>query len=111
MISIPAAIVEPAISLSIVATALFAIRGGTADARPWLAGLIGLVHGLGFASNLDSLGVAASQRIAALAAFNLGIDVAQTVVVLIVIAGLWPIGRVRVDGIAWVRTAGATGAA
>ena len=111
VISIPAAVVEPAISLSIVATALFAIRGGTADARLGLAGLIGLIHGLGFASNLDTLGVAASQRIAALAAFNLGIDLAQTVVVLIVIAGLWAIGRVRVEGISWVRTAGATGAA
>ena len=111
VISIPAAIVEPAISLSIVVTAVFAIRGGTADARLWLAGLIGLIHGLGFASNLDTLGVAASQRIAALAAFNFGIDVAQTVVVLIVIAGLWAISRVRVEGITWVRTAGATGAA
>lgn len=111
VISVPAAIVEPAISLSIVVTAVFAIRGGTADARLWLAGLIGLIHGLGFASNLDTLGVAASQRIAALAAFNFWIDVAQTVVVLIVLGALWSIGRVRVEGIAWARVAGATGAA
>lgn len=89
VISVPASIVEPAISLSIVAAAVLTVRGSTAEARPWLAGLVGVVHGLGFASNLGSLGVAASQRITALAAFNLGVDVAQTVVVLVAIGGLW----------------------
>ena len=67
LISIPAWVVEPAISLSIVAAAVLALRGRASEARPWIAGLIGLVHGLGFASSLGSLGVVTSQRIAALA--------------------------------------------
>lgn len=111
MISVPASVVEPAISLSIVVAAVLAIRGRTTDARPWLAGLVGLVHGLGFASNLSSLGVAASQRVAAIAAFNLGVDVAQTAVVLAVIGVLWLSTQVVADRMAWVRVAGATGAA
>ncbi len=119
VISIPSAIVEPAISLSIVAAAVLVIRDlrsrSNSDqpthTRPWLAAIIGLVHGLGFASNLGSLGVAASQRIAALAAFNLGIDIAQTVVVLLVIAALWLSGRVLAERTVWLRLAAASGAA
>ena len=111
MISVPASIVEPAISLSIVIAAVLAIRGRPTDARPWLAGLVGIVHGLGFASNLNSLGVAASQRVAALAAFNLGIDLAQTVVVLAIIGVLWLATEVVTDRMAWVRVAAASGAA
>lgn len=111
LISVPASIVEPAISLSIVAAAVLAIRGSTAEARPALAGLVGIVHGLGFASNLSSLGVAASQRVTALAAFNLGVDIAQTVVVLVVIGALWLSTQVLAQRMSWVRIAGATAAA
>lgn len=111
VVSVPAAIVEPAISLSIVAAAVLAIRGSSAEARPVLAGLVGVVHGLGFASNLSSLGVAASQRITALAAFNIGVDLAQTAVVLVVIGGLWLSAQILADRMSWVRVAGAAGAA
>lgn len=103
LITVPAGVVEPAISLSIVAAALLAMRGRASEARPWIAAAIGLVHGLGFASSLGTLGVATSQRAPALAAFNLGIDVAQTVVVLTVIAALWGISRVLADRMIWVR--------
>ncbi len=118
VVSISASIVEPAISLSIVAGAVVVVRNlrrGNDDeapeTRPWLAALIGLIHGLGFASNLDSLGVAASQRIAALAAFNFGIDIAQTLVVLIVIAALWLSNQVLAERAVWLRMASASFAA
>lgn len=111
LISIPAWVVEPAISLSIVAAAVLAIRGRADDARPWIAAVIGVVHGLGFASSLDSLGVVTSQRIAALAAFNFGIDVAQTAFVLLVIGGLWLCGQILAHRVVWVRTAVAASAA
>ena len=103
VISVPAGLVEPAIALSIVAAAVLVISGRTDGARPWIAGLIGLVHGLGFASSLASLGLATSQRAPALAAFNVGIDVAQTAVVLMIVAALWLASRVLVDRMAWVR--------
>ncbi len=103
VISVPAALVEPAIALSIVAAAVLVMSGRADGARPWIAGLIGLVHGLGFASSLASLGLATSQRAPALAAFNVGIDVAQTAVVLTILAALWLASRALVDRMAWVR--------
>ncbi len=103
LISIPAGIVEPAISMSIVAAAVLAIRGNASDARTWIAAAIGLVHGLGFASSLSSLGVATAQRATALAAFNLGIDVAQTAVVLAVIGVLWLASKALADRMWLVR--------
>jgi len=111
LISIPAWVVEPAISLSIVVAAALAMRGRASDARPWIAGLVGLVHGLGFASSLGGLGVATSQRITALAAFNLGIDIAQTVVVLLVIGVLWLCNRLFANRTVWVRSSVAGAAA
>ena len=103
VISIPASVVEPAIALSIVAAAVLVIGGRADGARPWIAGLIGMVHGLGFASSLSSLGLATSQRAPALAAFNIGIDVAQTAVVLLILGGLWLVSKVLVERMAWVR--------
>ena len=102
LISVPAAIVEPAISLSIVAAAVLAIWGRATHARPWIAAVIGVVHGLGFASSLASIGVATTQRAPALAAFNLGIDVAQTVVVLVVLGALWLASRSLTNRMVWV---------
>lgn len=111
LVSIPAWVVEPAISLSIVAAAVLAIRGRASKSRPWIAAIIGLVHGLGFASSLDSLGVATSQQAVALTAFNLGIDVAQTAVVLGVIGVLWLSARILDERIVWLRTSLASASA
>ncbi|MGA9278722.1 HupE/UreJ family protein [Ilumatobacter sp.] len=111
LVSVPAWVVEPAISLSIVAAAVLAIRGRARDARPWIAALVGLIHGLGFASSLGGLGVATSQRLLALGAFNLGIDIAQTLFVLLVVAALWLFSLVLDQRVVWVRTAAATGCA
>lgn len=106
VISVPAGIVEPAIALSIAAAAVVAVCGRAADARPWVVGGIGLVHGLGFASSLSGLGVATAQRVPALAAFNIGVDVAQTVVVLMVTATLWACTKALPEReLRWLRVA------
>jgi hydrogenase/urease accessory protein HupE len=86
LVSVPAGIVEPLIALSIVAAAALALRRKGGEFRWWIAGLVGLVHGLGFASSLSSLGLVTSEHAVALIAFNLGIDLAQTAVVLLVLA-------------------------
>ncbi|MEV8267315.1 HupE/UreJ family protein [Microbacterium sp. NPDC076911] len=83
---VPAEIVEPAIALSIVAVAALAALGRLGKHPWWIAGVIGLVHGLGFASSLAGLGLATQNHIVALLMFNLGIDVAQLAVVAIVLA-------------------------
>ena len=45
---------------------------------------MGLVHGLGFASSLAQLGLATSQHAAAIISFNVGVDIAQVIVVSVV---------------------------
>ena len=85
LVSVPPGIVEPLIALSIVAAAGLALRRRGGAFRWWIAGIVGLVHGLGFASSLSGLGLVTSEHAAALIAFNLGIDLAQTAVVLLVL--------------------------
>ncbi len=110
IVSIPAAWVEPAISLSIVAAAVLALRGRGETIRPWIAAAVGLVHGLGFASSLGGLGLATTHEVGALAAFNIGIDVAQTAVVLLVVLAIWISGRMLAERHHWVRIAVCSGA-
>lgn len=110
LVSIPAHWVEPAISLSIVAAAVLAIRGKGDTIRPWLAALIGLVHGLGFASSLSTLGLVTAHHVSALAAFNIGIDLAQTFVVLVVTAAIWVVGKIFAERRSWFRVAICSGA-
>jgi hypothetical protein len=82
LVTVPAAIVEPAISISIVVAAALALRRTGGVHRWWIAAVIGLVHGLGFASSLAGLGLATRDHAIALLSFNLGIDLAQTIVVI-----------------------------
>ena len=110
IVSIPSQWVEPAISLSIVAAAVLALRGRGETIRPWIAAAIGLVHGLGFASSLGGLGLATTHEVTALAAFNIGIDIAQTAVVLAVVLGIGISGRLLGERQHWVRTAVCGGA-
>ncbi|MEQ1737686.1 MAG: HupE/UreJ family protein, partial [Rhodoglobus sp.] len=84
LVTVPAAIVEPAIALSIVGAAALALRRKGGVHRWWIAGAIGLIHGLGFASSLADLGLVTQDHAIALLTFNLGIDAAQTAVVIVV---------------------------
>ncbi len=103
IVSIPAQWVEPAISLSIVAAAVLALRGKGDTIRPWIAAAVGLVHGLGFATSLDDLGLATTHQVGALVAFNVGIDVAQTVVVLLVTGAIWAGSKILAERRHWAR--------
>ncbi len=110
VVTVPARWVEPAISLSIVAAAVLAVRGRGDGIRPWIATVVGLVHGLGFAGSLGSMGLATADHAAALAAFNVGVDVAQTAVVLLVTGAIWLSGRLLPGRQAQLRTAVCVGA-
>ena len=81
LLEISASFVEPIIAISIFLAAAVALLKNSWD-KYWIpAGLIGLVHGLGFASSLASLGIATSQHTLAIVGFNLGVDLAQLIVV------------------------------
>jgi hydrogenase/urease accessory protein HupE len=86
----PARIIEPAIALSIVfvgADNLLA-RPGARDLRPMVALAFGLIHGFGFAGVLREIGLPSHGLGWALFSFNLGVEVGQLLVVLMVSWGL-----------------------
>lgn len=86
----PARIIEPIIALSIVfvgADNLLARRGAR-DLRPYIALGFGLVHGFGFAGVLRETGLPGRGVGWALFSFNLGVEIGQLVVVLVVSSAL-----------------------
>ena len=83
----PARLVEPAIALSIVYVgADNLLAGGGRDVRPWIALFFGLVHGFGFASVLREIGLPPRALGISLFSFNLGVEIGQAIIVVIVAA-------------------------
>lgn len=75
------AVVEPLIALSIAWVAVENTLGG--ERRRWRAALVfgfGLLHGLGFAGALGELGLPKGEFLAALLAFNTGVELGQLAV-------------------------------
>lgn len=111
----PAAWIEPAIALTIIIVgADNLLRGEGKDLRPWVAGLFGLVHGFGFANVLKEFGLPQEALGWSLFSFNVGVELGQLFVVLLV-AGLlarirhrWPASgkRIMVAGSVAVIAAG-----
>jgi len=83
IVSLPPAIVEPAIALSI---AYVAVENLTASRlrrhRVAIVFAFGLLHGLGFAGALSSLALPRSQFLVALVGFNAGVEAGQIAVVI-----------------------------
>lgn len=80
----PAPLIEALIALSILLTALDNIRPFIPAPRAALAAFFGIFHGFGFASALSVLHLSGASFVTALIGFNLGIEAAQVVVVLLV---------------------------
>lgn len=82
--TLPGAIVEPIIALSILFVAVenLVIR----DLKPWriaLVFLFGLIHGLGFASVLNETGLPRDQFALSLITFNVGVELGQLLIIAI----------------------------
>jgi len=85
----PSAATELVIAASIVLLAGEAARGHEtlAHRHPWLIALVfGLVHGLGFAGALASIGLPENDVVWALLAFNVGVEVGQLCVLGVALA-------------------------
>ena len=94
-IHLPSRQVEAAIAASVLLAAFNNLQGFMRG-RAWLLGFgFGLIHGLGFASALDILGLPQSARGIALFAFNLGVELGQLVVVAAVLPLLLALRRSR----------------
>ena len=85
----PSRIVEPAIALSIVFIGVdnLIVRGGR-DVRAWIAFGFGFVHGFGFAGVLREMGLESRALAWSLLSFNLGVEIGQLFVVIIVATAL-----------------------
>jgi hypothetical protein len=82
VLSLPAAVVEPLIALSIAAVALENVaREDLSRWRPAVVFGFGLLHGLGFAGVLSELGLPAGQVLLALLSFNVGVELGQLAVI------------------------------
>jgi len=89
-------IVEPLIALSIIVVAVEnLVRKEAITDRYWMAGGFGLIHGFGFASVLSGtgLGQGGSAIAMPLFSFNLGVELGQLAVMLIVVPVLFALRR------------------
>lgn len=97
VVAIPVPPVEATIALSIAFMAREALVARRGHLRYMtVAAGFGLLHGLGFASALGDLGVAAGERIAGLIFFNAGVEVGQLMFVAAVTAVMGLAGRIRI---------------
>ena len=89
LVAVPSAIVEPLIAASIVWVAVENLVAPAGAGRRWLiAGLFGLIHGLGFASALIELDLTRETLVRALVGFNLGVELGQLVFVAVALPPL-----------------------
>jgi hypothetical protein len=92
LISLPTSILNALIALSILFVAPEVVRaqaGGTSITirHPWaVAFAFGLLHGMGFASGLTSLGLERSTLLGALVLFNVGVEIGQLAFIALILA-------------------------
>ena len=98
VVRIPSAIIEPAIAASIVYVAVENFTTRDADKRWREAFLFGLLHGFGFASALEELGLPREKLITALAAFNCGVEIGQVLIVTTAFGLLSAADRLQISG-------------
>jgi hypothetical protein len=79
----PSAIVEPIISLSILFVAVENLL--LTELKPWrimLVFMFGLIHGMGFASSLNEIGLPRNNFFASILSFNAGVELGQITIIL-----------------------------
>jgi hypothetical protein len=78
----PSAVVEPIIALSILFVAVENIM--LTRLKPWrilIVFMFGLIHGLGFASSLNEIGLPRNQFFTSILSFNAGVEIGQIAVI------------------------------
>jgi hypothetical protein len=95
VVSLPSRPVEVMIAVSILVSAIHAIRPLFPGREAAIAAFFGLIHGLAFASALSELGFAGWYRLVSLVGFNLGIETMQLAVVAAILPSLLLLSRTR----------------
>jgi hypothetical protein len=108
---LPGTLVESAIALSILVSAVHALVPIFRGREVFIAGGFGLVHGLAFAATLTGFGFDPWMLVSSVLGFNLGIEAFQLLVILAVMPALVLLARSRVYGPIRVSGAALTGIA
>ncbi len=87
LVHVPSQPVEVLIAVSILVSAMHALRPLFPGKEAGIAAFFGLIHGLAFGATLSALGLGPWERVAGILAFNLGIETMQ----LIVVAAVMPV--------------------
>ena len=98
VVHIPSSIIEPAIAGSIVYVAAENFLSRDVGKRWRITFCFGLIHGFGFASALQELGLPRSALVPALASFNIGVEIGQIAIVSVVMPLLWALDRLPAPG-------------
>ncbi len=102
-IELPARIVEPLIALSIVFVAVENLLHQQLSARRLVVVfLFGLIHGLGFGAALAEVGLPRNQFLTSVVSFNVGVELGQLAIVLLVFCGIILPLRKRVQYRRWI---------
>jgi hypothetical protein len=95
IITLPAQIIEPIIALSILFVAIENII--LSELKAWrivVVFLFGLIHGLGFASALNEIGLPRNKFLTSIFSFNLGVEIGQvTIIGLVFLFIILPAGK------------------
>ncbi|MDQ2719914.1 MAG: HupE/UreJ family protein [Bacteroidota bacterium] len=95
IIQLPADIVEPLIALSIMFVAIENIL--LTELKPWRIAIVfmfGLVHGMGFASALNEIGLPRNKFFTSIFSFNVGVEIGQIIIIsLVFLLIITPFGK------------------
>ena len=92
-IRLPSQPVETLIAISILVSAVHAIRPVFPGREAWIAAGFGLIHGLAFASTLANLKLDIGPMVLSILGFNLGIELMQLFLIVLVIPWLMLLSR------------------
>lgn len=106
LLSPNSAMIEALIAMTIILTAVDNVRPFIPMPRAAMAAFFGTIHGFGFAAALGALNLSGSALVMAILGFNLGIEAAQVVLVLLTMPLLYLFGAGR-----WVLWTGSAAAA
>jgi hydrogenase/urease accessory protein HupE len=91
--TLPSTLTESLIAASIIFVAIENFFSSNIDKRWRVTFLFGFIHGFGFASALSEMGVPQNAVVPALASFNIGVELGQIAIVLLVMPVLLYIDR------------------
>lgn len=94
-VRLPGQPIEVLIAISILVSAIHALRPVFAGREVFVAGGFGLVHGLAFASTLYDLNLDGTRLAISILGFNLGIETMQLLLVTVAMPGLILLSRTR----------------